>query len=236
MKRLCFNRACLIVIIMIITAFLFYCTNKSPLDPLIGIDNGVNESSGSLSKLPSKKMHISSRADLQFSFMQPDYNWSMKDLTEGRSFVSLYSPKKLKNSPTEDLLPRVTIVEMVFKEEEMEDKKIGWKRTANWGANYRSRMLKEKYGEENVNIIRIEESMFKKIPCTHFTYGVTYPVSGKSTITDEYGFFQDTHYYIIQLSRTLDDVNNRTIQGSFNRFLNSLKINKTLNSRRSRRG
>ena len=227
MKRLCFNRACLIVILMIIIVFLFYCTNKNPLDTIIGIDNSVNESLGSLYKLPSQELYISSKADLQFSFMQPDYNWSINDLTEGRSFVSLYSPNKLINSPAEDLLPRFTIIEMVFKEEEMTAKN-GWKRTAKWGPNYRSRMLKEKYGEENVNIIRKEECMFKNISCIHFTYEVTYPVSGKNTITDEYGFFQNTKYYIIQLSRTLDDVNNENVQDAFNRFLNSLKITKTL--------
>lgn len=228
MKRLCFNRVCLIVILMIIIVFLFHCTNKNPLDTVIGIDNSVNESLGSLSKLSSQKHYISSKADLQFSFRQPDYNWSMNDLTEGRSFVSLYSPKKLKNSPAEDLLPRVTIVEMVFKEEEMADEKIGWKRTTWWGANYRNRILKEKYGEENVTIIRKEESIFKNIPCIHFTYKVKYPVSGKEAVTDEYCFLQKNSYYIVQLSRTLDDVNNQNFQDAFNRFLSSLKITKTL--------
>jgi len=224
--------------LFLIFSFLFHCTNKNPLnvseytpfnmDNTKNIRNNLNGIiNNSLTKATAFEHYISTKADLQFSFLKPKANWKMIDLTDARSVISVYSPKPLVNSHAEDLLPRVTIVEMMFKESEMSDGN-SWKRTVLWGANYRKRKLREKYGEENVNIIRKEESIFKNIPCIHFTYEVKYPVSGKDAITDEYGFFHNNHYYIIQLSKPLNDINDNIMNEGFNRFFSSLKILKSL--------
>ena len=85
-------------------------------------------------------MYISSKADLQIEFLKPGFDWKIYDLTEGRSIVSLYSIKNLLNSPAEDLLPRFTVVEMVFNKVK--------ERTPEKMALYREKKLKEMYGEE----------------------------------------------------------------------------------------
>ena len=230
MKSLKPINALLVIIVLTIIAFLFYCTEKYSFDALVNIPNGSNPNVplNSLSKLPSNELYISSNADVQLKFLRPNYDWDTNDLSEGRSSIILYSPNKLINAPAEDLLPRVTIVEMAFKSSEMQDEKIGWKRDNWWGANYRNRILKEKYGAENVTVINKEETIFKEIPCIHFKYKVKYPVSGKEAVTEEYCFLIKNSYYIVQLSRTLNDVNNDAVNEAFDRFLNSLLIVKSL--------
>lgn len=231
MKNLKFGAKIFLTIILIMSiSFLIFCTKENPVNTIGDIITGEKNDAplGSLSKLPSQELYISSRAELQLKYTQPDYNWNMIDLTEGRSFVLVYSPKKLINSPAEDLLPRVTIVEMVFDDSEMQDNAKGWRRTTKWGADYRDRILKEKYGKENVDIIIKEESKLKEIPCVHFKYKVKYPVSKKEAVTDEYCFLLHKSYYIVQLSRNIEDVNNENVQEALNRFLNSLQITKSL--------
>lgn len=219
-----FNISLIIILLAGISLFM-HCLNKKPVDAVNDIFNNENSDKqpGILLKEPSQELYLSSKAELQFIFTKPDYDWSLIDLSEGRSFVLVFSPKELINSPPEDLLPRVTIVEMVFKDDEMQDGK-GWRRTMKWGVNYRNRILKEKYGEENVTIMNEEQCVLKKISCIHFKYKICYPVSGKEAVTDEYCFMLNNSYYIVQLSKTLQDVNNKSIQNAFERFLSSLQM------------
>jgi hypothetical protein len=142
----------------------------------------------------------------------------MHDLTEGGSIIFLYSPNNLVNSPAEDLLPRFTIIEMTHK--------IDNGRVVE--AHWRGKKLKEKYGDNNVEILKIEDSNISGIVCTHFSYKVNYPVSGKIAITDEYGFYNNGYYYIIQFSKSVNDGNDNEINEAFDKLLNSLEIIKTL--------
>lgn len=207
-------------IIILFFSFLFQCTYKNPLDTVQNIPNSKNESFTGLFKLPASETYLSSKADLQILYSKPGFDWKLNDLTEGRSIVSLYSPKNLVGSPAEDLLPRFTIVEMVFKDIK--------ERTAKGMATYRKNQLIGKYGETNVIIIKLEDSIISDFPCIHFTYEVKYPVSGKHAITDEYAFYYNNNYYMIQFSKSADDINYNTIEETFKNILNNLKITKSL--------
>ena len=230
MNRVKNNYTLYITVIFVISSFFYYCTGENPLDVTgnmsdnfdhaSGIMTDMNKSFNNLAKSHSSENYLSSKADLQFNFLKPEQNWNINDLSEGSAIVSLYSPNILTNSPAEDLLPRVTIVEKIFGEDE--GKAAGW--STKGMANYRSTQLKEKYGEENVNIIGMEENTFKNFPCTHFTYEVKYPVSRKHSITNEYGFYHNNNYYMVQFSRPVNDINDYEISQAFYRFSNSLNI------------
>jgi len=218
--KLKFNRFALITVLVSFLSFLLYCTYQNPIDISEDITNNGSEITGSLTKLPVSEMYISSKADLQIDFLKPGYDWKMHDLTEGRSIVSLYSTNNLLSSPAEDLLPRFTIVEMIFKKDR--------KGTAKKMALYREKKLKEMYGEGNVETIKMEDSNIGNFSCIHFSYKVKYPVSGKHVITDEYGFRYDSNYYMIQFSKLINDINGDIISETFSRILNNLKITKSL--------
>lgn len=207
-------------IIILYLSFLIQCTYNNPLDTVQKIPKSNNESLTGLSKLPTSEIYLSSKADLQILYAKPDYDWKLNDLTEGRSIVSLYSPGNLVGSPAEDLLPRFTIVEMVFKDIK--------ERKAMDMANYRKKQLIAKYGEINVVVTGMKEGVISDFPCIHFSYEVKYPVSGKHAITDEYAFYYNNNYYIIQFSNSADDINFNTIEETFKNILNNLKITKSL--------
>ncbi|MFC1563130.1 hypothetical protein ACFL4Z_03675 [candidate division KSB1 bacterium] len=230
MVTLKFYRLFLIIILSVFFSYLFYCTSQNPLDVSEDIINNSNNSKGSLTKLPKSRMYISSRADLKVMFKHPGNNWRMRDLTEGGTVIFLYSPNSLLSSPAEDLLPRFVIVEMTHKIDN------GPIVEAHW----RGEKLKEKYGDENVEILKIEDDIIGGRLCTHFSYKVNYPVSGKIGITDEYGFYHNHYYYIVQFSKpvvndiiqfskpAVNDVIDENVDETFKEIKNSLKINKTL--------
>jgi len=218
--KLKFNSLSLITILLVFFSFLFYCTYQNPVNISEGITGNENEITGILSKLPVSEMYISSKADLQIEFLKPGFDWKIHDLTEGRSIVSLYSTKNLLNSPAEDLLPRFTVVEMVFNKVR--------ERTPEKMALYREKKLKEMYGVENVNTIQMEDSNIGNFSCIHFSYQVKYPVSSKIAITDEYGFYYNNNYYMIQFSKSVNDINENIIDETFSNILNKLRITKSL--------